>query len=285
MIEWRQAFQEAVRELQESGIEEGSREAGYLLSWATGKSLAEWWMQGGVIPSPQYARFREGVRRRQHHEPIAYIVGRREFYGLDLVVTPAVLIPRPETELLVERILAEVRLDAACVADIGTGSGAIALALKHERPEWRVIGADVDSQALAVARENGRRLGLEVLWVESHLLERVPRPLDAIVANLPYVDAEDGNLSRDLFFEPRQALFAPDKGQALIRQLIERSGAWLKPEGLLMVECGDGQSRDLAEWMREHGYVDISAAKDLAGIDRVLSGRWPGKGVGHGGIH
>ncbi|MCY0879193.1 MAG: peptide chain release factor N(5)-glutamine methyltransferase [Firmicutes bacterium] len=284
-MQWRDAFRTAARELAAADIEASAHEASYLLEWATGKSLSQWILEDGVLSQEAEERLWEGVRRRQRREPLAYIVGRREFYGLNLRVGPAVLIPRPETEGVVERVLTELQAERATVADIGTGSGAIALALKHERPRWTVIGADVDPAALKIARDNGMTLGLEVLWLESDLMEAVPRPLDAIAANLPYVREGDPCLAEETAFEPPHALFAPQNGEGLIRRLIVQSREWLRPGGLLVLECGYQQAATLSEWMRLEGFQGIAATKDFSGIERVLSGRWPGEGGAHGRIH
>lgn len=222
------------------------------------------------------ALFEAGVERLQAGEPLAYITGVKEFWSLPLVVSPAVLVPRPETELLVELCLA--RLDAAprLVADLGTGSGAIALALARERQAWRVIATDRSSRALEVAGINRERLKLpqvelrEGSWTEPLAGET----LDAIVSNPPYIDARHPALAA-LRHEPGSALVADDEGYADLLTIAQGGRQHLRPGGLLMLEHGTGQSARLGRELAALGYQAIESHRDLAGHDRVTLAIWP----------
>jgi release factor glutamine methyltransferase len=240
-----------------------------------------------LVPEPVRARFRELVRRRLSGEPVAYIEGLRGFHalGLDLRVDPRVLIPRPETEHLVDWLLEELRPPPAppvALCDVGTGSGAIALALAHARPDAEVHGADRSPAALEVARSNAERLGLPVQWHESDLLEHVPPAActpagryTAIAANLPYIpSAELVALPVDVReFEPRLALDGGPDGLDVIRVLVAQAPARLVPAGALYLEVGEGQAPAVAALLRERGYHDVATRRDLAGIERVVRGR------------
>jgi release factor glutamine methyltransferase len=221
------------------------------------------------------------VRRRHEGVPVAYLTGEREFWGLSLQVSPAVLIPRPETETLVELALA--RLPAARevrVLDLGTGSGAIALAIARERPRAAVLATDVSADALDVARANARRLGLgNVEFVQSDWYEGVASirrgaGFDLIASNPPYVAAADAHLGAgDLRFEPSPALVSGADGLAAIRAIVRRAREHLAAGGTLAVEHGYDQAERVRELFVDADLAEIVAARDLAGIPRVVSGR------------
>ena len=225
-----------------------------------------------VGPGPA-ARLHTLVARRAGHEPIAYLTGRRGFRWLELAVDPRVLIPRPETELLVE--LALTLEPGASVLDVGTGSGAVALAVKHERPDLSVAAVDISDAALAVARANARRLGLDVAFTHSDLLTAVSGRTDAILANLPYI-ADGAGLPPDVGdHEPTGALRAGPDGldaiRRLVAQLSERSPA-ARP-GLLALEIGADQGPSVAALVQSLGYPEVEVLPDLAGLDRVVCAR------------
>jgi release factor glutamine methyltransferase len=217
------------------------------------------------VDGPAGARFSALVARRAASEPIAYILGRRAFRRLELAVDPRVLIPRPETELLVEVGLA---LPAgASVLDVGTGSGAVALALKDERPDLRVIGVDSSADAVAVARGNAARLGLEVRVFVGDLLSGVGR-VNAVLANLPYV-RDDASLPPDVArFEPADALFGGPDGLDVIRRLLRQATS-----DLLALEVAPEQAASVAALVGEAGYAEVEVLRDLAGRERVVVGR------------
>ncbi|PSR20590.1 MAG: peptide chain release factor N(5)-glutamine methyltransferase [Sulfobacillus acidophilus] len=273
-MQWRQLMQRLVEALRRGQIPEPEREAQYLLQWATGRTYADWIAWGGIVDDGAVHRANVALGRRLAREPLAYITGQREFYGLNLAVSPAVLIPRPETENLVQTVLSVVRPSPMRVVDVGCGCGAIALAVKATRPAWMVYGADVSASALALADQNGRRLGLSVRWIQSDLLVNVPSPLDIIVANLPYVDlAEQSHMSPETRYEPPLALFAEDGGLALIRRLIEMSAGWLRASGWIFLECSPAQAHSVSQTLKSFGFGQVSIAQDYAGLDRVVFGR------------
>jgi release factor glutamine methyltransferase len=223
-----------------------------------------------VAPSV-LARFERLVARRAAHEPVAYIIGRKDFRRISLFVDRRVLIPRPETELLVEVGLSLP--SGASVVDVGTGSGAVALALADERPDLAVWGTDVDPDALAVARENGRHLGLEVEFVHADLLDGpgLPRRVDAVLANLPYV-ADGFQLPADVAaYEPASALFAGPDGLDAIRRLVAMVAE--RPVPLVALEVGFDQAVAVRGLLGRGGFPSIEVLRDLAGHKRVVVAR------------
>lgn len=222
------------------------------------------------------------AKRRRDGEPVAYLTGRREFFGLDLAVTPAVLVPRPETETLVEVVLERLPADRETrVADLGTGSGAIALALASTRPLARVIATDASEDALAVARGNASRLGIaNVEFARGDWYGALPADapaLDAIAANPPYVAAGDSHLDEgDLRHEPMAALTPGGDGLDALRTIVAGAQARLVPGGTLAVEHGYDQSGAVRALFEAAGFEAIVVRRDLAGIARVVAGRKPG---------
>lgn len=216
-------------------------------------------------------------RRRRNGEPVAYLTGTREFWGLTLTVTPDVLIPRPETETLVEFALTKLPRDRAVRAlDLGTGSGAIALALAHDRPNAEVVGTDSSAQALDVANGNARRLGLpNVAFVAADWYAEVPPGLwNLIASNPPYVGAVDPHLlEEDVRFEPVSALSPGVDGLAALRIIVGGARERLVSGGWLVVEHGYDQSDAVQNLFRDAGFSDVVAMRDLAGIPRVVAGR------------
>ena len=222
-------------------------------------------------------RFFALAKRRREGEPVAYLVGRREFWGLDLAVEPCVLVPRPETETLVEAALARMA-PRDTLLDLGTGSGAIAITVACQRPESRVVATDVTAAALAVARGNAERhhCSDRVEFLEGHWYEPLGnRTFDVIVSNPPYVGAGDPHLGRgDLRFEPRQALAdgSPD-GLASIRAIVAGASDHLKPNGWLLFEHGYDQAEAVQALLEAAGFGSIISMQDLAGIPRVAGGK------------
>jgi release factor glutamine methyltransferase len=225
----------------------------------------------------ELAACRELVRRRGLREPVAYVIGHWGFRRLDLAVDRRVLVPRPETELVVDRCLA--LLDGVArprVLDVGTGSGAIALALKQELEDADVVAADVSDEALAVAAANAERLGLDVELCRSDLLEQVPGgPFRLIVSNPPYVaEGELAGLQPEVAdWEPRLATVAGADGLAVYRRLLPQAVARLETGGHLVLECGHGQGPALIAELEAAGFHDAQVESDLAGIDRVAWAR------------
>jgi release factor glutamine methyltransferase len=253
------------------------REARLLLAEASGFSQASVIAhRERELPPPVAARFEEMAARRRAGEPVAYILGRREFHGISLAVGPAVLIPRPESELLVELALERLGPQAdAPVLELGTGSGAIALALKRLRPRARVVAVEASAAALEFARRNAARLGLEVefrhgRWFAPCAGERFA----LVVSNPPYVAEGDPHLAQgDLRFEPRAALAAGPDGLAAIREIVPGALAHLEPGGWLLLEHGAGQEHAVRDLFAEVGFESVSSWPDLAGIARVTGAK------------
>jgi release factor glutamine methyltransferase len=220
------------------------------------------------LSADELERFRALVARREAREPVAYILGRREFRRIVLSVDRRVLIPRPETELLVEVGL-ELP-DGAVVADVGTGSGAVALALADERPDLVIRGLDASEDALAVARENARRLGLPVEFAWADLLDATR--YDAVLANLPYV-AEGAELAPEITrYEPSCALFAGSDGLDVIRRLVALVGDRGRPLPVVALEIAAQQSEAVRALLAGIGYATVTVRRDLAGLDRAVVG-------------
>jgi release factor glutamine methyltransferase len=223
-----------------------------------------------VLPAESWSRYRALVARREGREPVAYILGRKEFRRITLWVDSRVLIPRPETELLVEAALG---LPAgARVADVGTGSGAVALALKDERPDLVVRGLDIDVAALDVARANAARLGLEVEFAEADLLD--DGRYDAVLANLPYV-AEGVALAPEIAdYEPPRALFAGADGLEVVRHLVASVESLAQAPALVALEIGPEQAAEVSRLLRDAGSRSVTVRRDLAGHERVVVASW-----------
>ncbi len=260
-----------------TGVEAG-REAELLLQHALGRTRA--WLYAhadDAVDGSAVRRVRELVARRQAGEPLAYITGRREFWSLDLAVSPAVLIPRPETELLVELAIQKIpHAQATAVADLGTGSGAIALAIAHERPRAQVLATDASAAALDVARGNAARVGVTNVgfalgdWCAALGNAR----FDLIVSNPPYIAAADPHLRRgDLRFEPPPALASGIDGLDAIRAIVETAPAHLRPGGWLLLEHGFEQGRAVRAFLEKSGFVEVFTAHDLEDRERVSGGR------------
>jgi release factor glutamine methyltransferase len=218
------------------------------------------------------------AKRRRDGEPVAYLTGAREFWGLAIGVTPSVLIPRPETETLVEAALARLPIDHdRRVLELGTGSGAIALAIARERPHAHVVATDTSAAAIAVARSNVERLGAaNVELVQSDWYEALARDMrfDAIVSNPPYVAAHDPHLAEgDVRFEPRAALVSGASGLDALRAIIAGASQWLADGGFIAVEHGYDQTDAVRVLLERAGFADVASARDLAGIPRVAVAR------------
>jgi release factor glutamine methyltransferase len=266
----REALDSAVVALSAAGVETPRLDAEVLLAHALGVDRLALVTDGRRrVEGPAVRAFQDAVRRRSvGREPVAYITGVKGFRHLDLHVDGRVLIPRPETETLVEAALDLPR--GARVVDVGTGSGAVALALKDERPDLDVVATDTSADALAVARANAARLGLDVAFVEGDLLDGAGA-VDAVVSNPPYV--EDGApLAPEIArHEPPVALYAGADGLTVIRRLVAAAAA--SPARFVALEVGMGQAADVAGVLRAAGFGAIETRRDLAGIERVVAGR------------
>ncbi len=227
------------------------------------------------LPAGNEAAFLAMARRRAAGEPLAYLTGHKEFHGLDLQVDPRVLIPRPDTETLVDwtlDLLADTR--CATVVDLGTGSGAIALALKHARPDFEVHAIDASADALEVAQANAQHLRLKVRLQLGSWLQGVSGRFHAIVSNPPYIATHDTHLAA-LAHEPQQALTSGSDGLDDLRQIIAQAPAHLYPGGWLLLEHGYDQAEPVRALLRDAGFVEVLSWRDLAGIERCSGGRRP----------
>jgi len=255
--------------LASSGID--AREARILLAEVCGFSQASLAASPAQeIPFEVENAFLELAAKRRNGEPVAYLLGRKEFYGLELSVNPAVLIPRPETELLVELALEKNPLS---VLDLGTGSGAIALAIKRQRPDCRVVAVDSDLAALVVAKRNAAKLNLEIDFRHGRWFDPVAgERFELVVANPPYIAAGDPHLGA-LRFEPRGALVSGVDGLDAIREITSTAGAFLRPGGWLLLEHGYDQEKAVRGLLGAAGLESVATWPDLAGIARVSGGK------------
>jgi release factor glutamine methyltransferase len=270
----RAALDDARRRL---GEEASARlDAQLLLAHALGKGRA--WLFANpeyVLADAELGQFGRLLERRVRGEPVAYLTGAREFWSLPLVITADVLIPRPETELLVEVALDFIPPGAAWrIADLGTGSGAVALAIARERPECEVHATEISAAALAVARENGHRvLPGAVTFHAGSWLEPLAGKFRLLVGNPPYVDRDDPHLQQgDCRFEPRQALTPGSDGLSAIRAITTQAPAWLEKGGMLALEHGFDQGARVRELFRNQGFDRVVTHKDLEGLERVTAG-------------
>ncbi len=279
------ALDSAVIAIAAAGCETPRLDAELLLADVLGVARERLLLDRGLaVAGPSVRAFQDAVRRRSvEREPVAYICGSRAFRRLELRCDHRALIPRPETELLVESAVARLPAGAR-VLDVGTGCGAVALALKDERPDLLVCGSDISPDALELARANGERLGLDVRWLCADLLAGVPDDFDAIVANLPYVaESERDSLPPEILrHEPAGALFAGADGLSCVRRLVceaRRIVFEADPRArvragvrLLALEVGAGQAGEVAALIGDAGFGEIQIERDLAGIERVVVG-------------
>lgn len=235
------------------------------------------------LDAAQQATLQAWLTRRLNGEPIAHLVGEREFWSLPLKVSPATLIPRPDTEVLVEQALTKIPQGPCAVLDLGTGTGAIALALKSERPEIDVWAVDRMVDAAALARENSAALGLPIEVRDGSWFEPLGEPdrdntprFAVIVSNPPYIDGADPHLEQgDVCFEPRSALVADDAGLADIRHIVAHAPAYLLADGWLLLEHGWDQGEAVRQLLRDGGYREVATVRDYGDNDRVTLGLCP----------
>jgi release factor glutamine methyltransferase len=265
--------------LREASARIDATDAALLLAHALSRPRSWLYAHGGdAIDAQALASFAALVARRAAGEPVAYLTGTRGFWSFDLAVSPATLIPRPETERLVELALARLPRDAALrVADLGTGSGAIALALAHERPRAQVVATDASEAALAIAQANARRLGLgNVEFRHGHWCAPLREDrFDLIASNPPYIADDDAHLHQgDLRFEPPAALASGRDGLDAIRCIVGDASAHLVEGGWLLLEHGWQQGRALRELLQSAGFTAVASEQDLEMRDRVTLGQW-----------
>ncbi|SFR56248.1 [protein release factor]-glutamine N5-methyltransferase [Marinobacter gudaonensis] len=259
------------------GGESPRLDAELLLSHVTGLSRTRFraWPEQS-IPADQAEAFEALVRERQSGRPVAHLLGHQEFWSLPLKVSASTLIPRPDTECLVEAALALPLPEDARVVDLGTGTGAIALALASERPGWQITASDAVAAAVDLARENARDLELSVTVVESTWFSGLqPQRFDLIVSNPPYIPEQDEHLALgDVRYEPASALVSGPDGLDDLKMIVEQAPDWLVEGGWLLVEHGYDQAESVAALFRERGFSSIRGMQDYGGRDRLTLGQW-----------
>jgi release factor glutamine methyltransferase len=260
-------------------IENARLNAEHLLAHALGRTRMELYLEfERPLNDAELVPLRDLVKRRGQGEPLQHLLGTVEFCGQTFSSDKRALVPRPETEELVELLASQARGPKSDVriVDVGTGSGVIALSLAKEFPEAEVYAVDISEDALALARENAARLGLErVHFQKSDLLESLSERFDLIVANLPYISMEDRHLlAREVLHDPEVALFGGPSGDELMRKLIEKAPSHLESGGLLALEIGVDQAEGLSDFLRQKNFHDIESKKDYSGVTRFLLARY-----------
>jgi release factor glutamine methyltransferase len=259
-------------------IESPRLNAEHLLAHSLGRKRIELYLDfERKLTETELGPLRELVKRRSEGEPLQHLLGTVEFCGHVFLCDKRAMVPRPETEQLVELVRSAIRNPQSAILDVGTGSGVIALSLAAELPEANILAVDISDDALALARENATRLNLsgQVQFLKSRLLENVERAFDLIVANLPYISARDREtLSPEVLHDPEIALFAGERGDELVRELIAQAPSRLRPGGMLALEIGLGQSKALLSALAEKNYRDICSKNDYNGVTRFLFARY-----------
>lgn len=259
-------------------IENPRLNAEQLLAHTLGRTRMELYLEfERTLGDAELAPLRELVKRRGEGQPLQHLLGTVEFCGYTFLCDKRALVPRPETEQFVEIIESNIENRKSKIVDVGTGSGVIAISLAKKIPEAEIFAVDVSEDALALARENASRLNVSdrVQFLLGDLLESVEGTFDLIVANLPYIAVEDRDtLSREVLSDPEVALFGGDRGDELVRQLIEQAPARLQPGGLLALEIGLGQREALLSALAEKKYRDICSKTDYSGVTRFLFARY-----------
>jgi len=264
--------------LKKRNVENPRLNAEHLMAHALGRKRIELYLDfEQALTETELAPLRGLVKRRSEGEPLQHLLGTVEFCGLTFLCDKRALVPRPETEQLVELVETRIENRELRIVDVGTGSGVIALSLAAKMPEAQVLGVDVSEDALALAQENAARLNLSerVQFLKSRLLENIEGAFDLIVANLPYVSIQDRHtLSLEVLHDPEVALFAGAQGDELVSELIDQARFRLRPGGLLALEIGLGQSEALLSALAEKNYRDISSKNDYNGVTRFLFARY-----------
>ena len=261
-------------------IESARLNAEHLLAHVLGQNRVELYLDfERVLSESELAPLRDLVKRRAEGEPLQHLLGTVEFCGLTFLCDKRAMVPRPETEQLVELLISNFKSQIANprILDVGTGSGVIALSLAASFPEAEILAADVSDDALALAQENAARVDLanRVQFLKSDLLQNVDGSFDCVVANVPYISTEARHtLSREVLHDPKAALFAGPQGDELVREIIAQAPRHLRPGGLLALEIGMGQSEALLSALAEKNYRDIYFKTDYSGVTRFLFARY-----------
>ncbi len=263
------------RRLAEAGIEQPQTESWFLMEAFCGIDRNFYYLHNQEeMPDEQFVRYEQMTDTRCSHVPLQYLTGSQEFMGLEFEVNPHVLIPRQDTEVLVEAVLE--RLEAGMqVLDLCTGSGCIAVSLKHYRPDCCVTASDVSEQALETAKENGKKNQADITWIHSDLFEKIQGSFDVIVSNPPYIPTAviETLMPEVREHEPMSALDGAEDGLYFYRKITEESVGYLKDGGFLCYEIGHDQGDSVSAIMEEAGYKKVCVIRDLAGLDRVAIGR------------
>ena len=273
-----EVLQAATAHLKKHGVENPRLNAEHLLAHLLGRNRIQLYLDfERKLTETELGPLRELVKRRSEGEPLQHLLGTVEFCGLTFLSDKRAMVPRPETEELVESLKSEIEDPKSKIVDVGTGSGVIALSLAAEFPEARILAVDISDDALALAQENAIRLdlGSRVQFLKSRLLETIEGTFDLIVANLPYISSQDRHtLSREVLRDPEVALFAGARGDELVRELIEQAPTRLRPGGMLALEIGLGQGQALLSVLTEKNYRDICSKNDYNGVTRFLFARY-----------
>jgi len=258
------------------GLSSARLDAGILLSHylRVSRSYLYTWPEKAVPESIQ-EKYTQAIFRRKQGEPVAYITGEKGFWSLTLTVTSDVLIPRPETELIIESVLSDFSdKENLSILDLGTGSGAIAIALAHEKKHWHITASDISEKALGVAKKNIERYQLKnIQLIGSDWYDAIgEKKFEVIVSNPPYIDEKDPYLCGSTKFEPRSALISADNGLSDIKKIIEEAKKYLSETGVLYIEHGFQQAKAIRNMFKSAGFVDVSTYQDLSGLDRMTNG-------------
>ena len=273
-----QVLQATTAYFKKHNVENPRLNAEHLLAHVLGRKRIELYLQfESVLTESKLAPLRNLVKRRSEGEPLQHLLGTTEFCGLTFLCDRRAMVPRPETEELVELVESKIESRELRIVDVGTGSGVIALTLAVKFPEAEILAVDISDDALALAQENAARVKLadRVRFLKSNLLENVEGCFDVIVANLPYISIQDRqSLSREVLHDPEVALFASAQGDELVRELIAQAPSQLRPGGMLALEIGIGQSEALLSTLAEKNYHNISFKNDYSGVKRFLFARY-----------
>ena len=273
-----QVLQATTAYCKKHSVENPRLNAEHLLAHVLGRKRIELYLEfERVLTESELAPLRDLVKRRGEGEPLQHLLGTVEFCGLTFLCDKRAMVPRSETEELVELIESRIENRKSKIEDVGTGSGVIALSLAMKFPEAEILGVDISDDALALAQENAARLNLatRVRFLKSNLLENVEGCFDVIVANLPYISIQDRqSLSREVLHDPEVALFASARGDELVRELIAQAPSQLRPGGMLALEIGIGQGDALFSALAEKNYRDIYSKTDYSGVTRFLFARY-----------
>lgn len=271
----KEALIEAEDKLREKGIIEASIDAWYLLKEVIGYSRAEFLLESENAISPDvYKRFNKLLEQRSKHIPLQYILGYQEFMGLKFLVSKDTLIPRQDTEILVEAV--GKICSGKAVLDVCTGSGCIIISLVKLYGVSEATAVDLSSEALLTAKKNGLNLNASITWLQSDLYANVTGTYDVIVSNPPYIRSKDiDTLMKEVrVFEPRMALDGMEDGLFFYRKIVEGAHGFLKKNGYIFFEIGYDQAEDVTGILLKNGFTDVETMKDYAGLDRVVKGRW-----------